>query len=157
VKRKPVIYVAHPVTGDPRGNCEKVLGWLKWLTAADPSRIYIAPWVAEVLAHIDQANDHDFYERVLADDETVVQRLDGILLCGVGTAHARPNGLMRSVGMTRELAAAVLAGGDVFDLRRYARWEDAAGDLFDWDGLSGSDWMVMQRVISASEEKRHDS
>lgn len=104
---KDVIYVAHPVSGNVKANCDKVLKWLKFLTAEDPSRIYIAPWVGEVLAHLDMGPiPEHFYERVLTDDEMVVRKLDGILLVG---------GKL-SGGMARERAAARAAGKKVYDL-----------------------------------------
>jgi hypothetical protein len=113
---KPIIYVAHPVSGDVKANCDKVLKWLRWLTAADPSRIYIAPWVGEVLAHLDMDPIPDtFYDRVLSDDEEVVRRLDGILLTG---------GRM-STGMKRELAAAFDARKQVFDMHHFETSDDA--------------------------------
>lgn len=113
---KEIIYVAHPVSGDVHGNIEKVLKWLRWLTAADPSRIYIAPWVGEVQAHFDMDPiPADFYDRVLSDDEEVVCKLDGILLTG---------GRM-STGMKRELAAANLAGKKVYDMHHFATAADA--------------------------------
>lgn len=80
--RKPIIYVAHPVSGDPLGNVVKVVDWIRWFTINDPDTVYVAPWVAEVLAfHAHQGNP-DFYDRVLADDCRVLERLDGILLVG---------------------------------------------------------------------------
>ena len=79
---KEVWYIAHPVTGDPEGNCKKAIEWVRWLTLNEPSRVYIAPWVAEVLAFVGQDIPEAFYDRVLADDQDVVSRLDGILLVG---------------------------------------------------------------------------
>lgn len=126
---KPIIYVAHPVSGDVKANCDKVIAWLRWLTQADPTRIYIAPWVGEVLAHLDlDPIPADFYDRVLSDDEEVVRRLDGILLTGVGdedSTYRRPNGFLKSSGMTREVAAAALCGGLVIDMSNYATVADA--------------------------------
>lgn len=114
---KPIIYVAHPVSGDVRGNVDKVCEWLRWLTAADPSRIYIAPWVGEVIAHFDMDPiPAAFYDRVLSDDEEVVRKLDGILLSG---------GKM-STGMKRELAACWDEGKPVYDLHHFERAADAA-------------------------------
>ncbi len=125
---KQVIYVAHPVSGDVKGNCDKVVGWLRWLTANDPTRIYIAPWVGEVLAYLDvDPLPVDLYDRVLSDDEEVVRGCDGICVTGVGDegTYRRANGFLKSTGMTREVAAAALSGGLVFDLSKYAKWEDA--------------------------------
>jgi hypothetical protein len=144
---KPIIYVAHPVTGDVKANCDKVLAWLKWLTQVDPSRIYIAPWVGEVLAHLDMDPiPADFYDRVLSDDEEIVQRLDGILLTGIGTGgpYHRPNGFMKSSGMTRELAAAVLSGGTVWDMREYATAAEAEADRGQCEGRAFIDVFLVR-------------
>jgi hypothetical protein len=150
---KPIIYVAHPVTGDVKANCDKVLKWLRWLTEVDPTRIYIAPWVGEVLAHLDMDPiPADFYDRVLSDDEEIVARLDGIMLTGIGLsgAYYRPNGLMKSSGMTREVAAAVLSGGEVYDLRHFATAGDAASALAKWPGNdyrhAGTHFIEMYKV-----------
>lgn len=153
---KPIIYVAHPVSGDVKANCDKVLKWLRWLTEVDPSRIYIAPWVGEVLAHLDQDPiPADFYDRVLSDDEEVVARLDGILLTGIGNdgPYRRENGFMKSTGMTREVAAAALSGGVIYDLRQYASAEDAAAQLRAW-GLAGWDFINSYRVSRLLKESR---
>jgi hypothetical protein len=152
---KDIIYVAHPVSGDVKANCEKVLLWLRWLTEKDPSRIYIAPWVGEVMAHLDQDPiPAAFYDRVLSDDEEVVARLDGILLCGVGTTgpYARPNGLMKSTGMTREVAAAALAGNYIIDLRRFANPDEAQARMDDWGMSNGTAFINDYTIRTQSEE-----
>lgn len=107
---KPVYYLAHPVTGDPEGNAFKAIAWIHWLTLKDPDAIYVAPWVAEVLAFARENNDPAFYERVLKDDQVVVQHLDGLLLVG-GTI---------SNGMQKELDAALEYGMPVVDWSDYA-------------------------------------
>ena len=134
---KQIIYVAHPVSGDVKANCDKVLQWLRWLTAADPSRIYIAPWVGEVLAHLDlDPIPDDFYDRVLSDDEEVVSRCDGILLVG---------GRM-STGMTRELAAARRADKAVFDMTGFSVADDARADR-DWRvSMTGRDYIDFHKA-----------
>lgn len=77
---KEVYYVAHPVSGDIDANIANVLDWIRWLTVNEPSRVYIAPWVAEVKAFQGRGQDitPEFYDRVLADDCDVVRHLDGI-------------------------------------------------------------------------------
>lgn len=139
---KPIIYVAHPVSGDVKANCDKVLKWLRWLTEVDPTRIYIAPWVGEVMAHLDQDPiPADFYDRVLSDDEEIVARLDGILLTGIGLdgPYYRPNGFMKSTGMTREVAAAALSGGSIYDMRSFATVENAIEYMATWySSVAGS-------------------
>lgn len=107
---KEVFYVAHPVTGDARGNALKAVAWIKWLVDKDPRRVYIAPWVAEVLAYADITCSPEFYDRVLTDDEEVVRRLDGILLVGGRISN----------GMQRELDAAFAAGKHIVDWSDYA-------------------------------------
>lgn len=148
---KPIIYVAHPVSGDVKANCDKVLKWLRWLTEVDPTRIYIAPWVGEVLAHLDMDPiPADFYDRVLSDDEEIVSRLDGILLTGIGTdgPYRRDNGFMKSSGMTRELAAAVLSEGDVFDMRHFATADEAAAACGRLSGSNGAAFVAAHKVVS---------
>lgn len=91
---KPVFYVAHPVSGDVKTNIENVIQWIRWLTLNDPSRVYIAPWVAEVQAFMGDVVEPGFYDRVLRDDVTVVRKLDGILMVG-GT-------ISRGMGIERD-------------------------------------------------------
>lgn len=107
--QKPVYYLAHPVTGDPVGNCWKAIAWIHWLTLNHPEKVFVAPWVAEVLAFSNENNDKAFYDRVLSDDEEVVRHLDGILLVGGNV----------SGGMMRELDAAIEAGKKVVDWHDY--------------------------------------
>lgn len=108
-EHKAVWYVAHPVSGDHEGNARNAIAWIKWLVLNDPTRVYIAPWVAEVLAFSDAVMTPEFYDRVLCDDEEVVARLDGILLVGGRV----------STGMARELEAARESYLDVLDLTRF--------------------------------------
>jgi hypothetical protein len=103
---KEVWYLAHPVSGAPRENAHKAIAWIKYLTLEYPERIFIAPWVAEVLAFADDVVDPAFYDRVLSDDEQVVARCDGVLMVGT---HVSP-------GMAREAKAARLRGKPVVDI-----------------------------------------
>ena len=102
---KKVFYVAHPVSGDPVGNCGKVCVWIAWLTLVDPSRIFIAPWVAEVMGFHNLEVTPEFYDRVLSDDQEVVRHCDGIILLGGRVSR----------GMALELEAAQEAGKMVID------------------------------------------
>lgn len=120
---KPVFYVAHPVTGDPEGNAYKTIGWIHWLTLKDQSRIYIAPWVAEVLAFAKENADKAFYARVLADDCEVVRHLDGILCVG-GTI---------STGMALELDAAVAARKTIIDWHQFKTPDDVPAGVIPGD------------------------
>lgn len=115
---KEVFYVAHPVSGDIDANIANVVSWIEWLTENDPSRIYIAPWVPEVMAFknnpkvvgADQQAIQTFYDRVLEDDKVVVSKLDGILLVGGKISR----------GMAIELEQAKITGQTVQDWS-YAR------------------------------------
>jgi hypothetical protein len=106
---KPIIYVAAPVTGDPKGNAERVIRWVKWFVDEDPARIYIAPWVAEVLAFLNEPATPAFYQRVLDDDITVVQRLDGL----IGVA-GRWSG-----GMLQERVVPLVTNRPLVDMTRF--------------------------------------
>lgn len=111
---KPIIYVAHPVTGDPKGNARRATAFVEVLTELDPTRIYIAPWVAEVLAFNDKNMTDAFYQRVLDDDCDVVCRLDGI----IGT------GGFWSGGMKQERQAARVTGRGIADATTFRTAEE---------------------------------
>lgn len=115
--RKQVFYVAHPVSGDAIGNCMKVVRWVKWLTEHDPTRVYIAPWVAEVLAF--PSATPEVYERALQDDEEVIAHLDGIIMVGGKV----------SSGMKREWDRAMREHLYGVDMSRYATPEDVPADF----------------------------
>lgn len=96
---RPVLYMAHPL-GAPeaagvRANLERAMRWLAWLRRTFPETTFIAPWIATVLAG---ADEHDPVQREagLVDDCAVVERCDGIVLCGG----------RESSGMTREATRA---------------------------------------------------
>lgn len=116
---KQVWYVAHPVSGDAIGNVFKVIRWVKWLTEHDPTRVYIAPWVAEVLAY--PVASPEVYERALQGDEAVIAHLDGIIMVG-DPAH-------RSTGIERERTKAMKTHKYVVDMRRYLTPEDVEPDF----------------------------
>lgn len=122
---RELIYVAHPVGEQPLMNCFNALQWVRWLTANEPTRVYIAPWIAEVLAHLDVPNivpGSEMWEKVLSNDEQVVDRCDGILLVGGRI----------SVGMARERdrAMAAKSGKSVTDLSQYRSPNDLPDGFF---------------------------
>lgn len=98
---RPVVYLAHPVRTGPglQENLVNARAWLRWLFEHDPSRAYIAPWIAEVEGWIEagKAEDPAIVEKALTDDEAVVAHCDAILLVG---------GYGVTQGMGRELAVA---------------------------------------------------
>lgn len=101
--QRMVLYVAHPsaptdaeirAIGVPsaaatefslrglavRENIERAMRWLAWLRRAFQETTFIAPWIANILAHGDEVYITAF-ERG-GNDACVVERCDGIVLCG---------------------------------------------------------------------------
>lgn len=109
-----VLYVAHPlaptreeIAAGPRfavengwgsdhairRNIDLALRWLAWLRRSFPQDTFIAPWIATVMSlHGDDSSE--LREAGLVDDCAVVERCDGIVLCGSRI----------SSGMRREMA-----------------------------------------------------
>lgn len=71
----------HAVRTATRSNCFRAMRWLRWLGHAFPTITFIAPWVAAVLAGEDDADEAQ-REHGLRDDCRVVERCDGIVVCG---------------------------------------------------------------------------
>lgn len=99
---RTVLYVAHPLAptpgeiaavlhdGDYAGeaprraldrNIRRALYWLGWLRRTFPEATFIAPWIATVLS-LDGDDSPALREAGLVDDCAVVERCDGIVLCG---------------------------------------------------------------------------
>lgn len=62
-------------------NLQRALRWLAWLRKSFPETTFIAPWIAAVMSGEDDA-DPAAREAGLVDDCAVVERCDGIVLCG---------------------------------------------------------------------------
>ena len=62
-------------------NIQRALRWLSWLRRSFPETTFIAPWIAAVLSGEDD-RDPAQREAGLVDDCAVVERCDGIVLCG---------------------------------------------------------------------------
>lgn len=112
---KPIIYVAAPVSGAPFDNAQRAIRWVRWFCDEDPSRIYIAPWVAEVMGYIGEDVSPAFYQRVLDDDCEVVGRACQGLV-GVGGKW--------SIGMLQERATAKAMNHPVLNMTAYLEPED---------------------------------
>jgi hypothetical protein len=115
-----VYYLAHPVRTGPglAENLANARAWLRWLFVNDPTRAYIAPWIAEVEAWMEagRAEEPDLVERALTDDEAVVGHCDGLI--GVG-------GFGWTAGMARERAVTEYHGDALIDWTDYR----SPGDL----------------------------
>lgn len=94
--KRPVWYVAHPVSQDvdpnsptfgERGpqhfqkNIDNAKLWMAWLMENDRTRVYIAPWITEVEL-VNTGLLVTSYDEALNDDEEVVRRLNGIIMVG---------------------------------------------------------------------------
>lgn len=118
--RKEIRYIAHPVSGDPIGNAFRAVQWVKALTKIDPTRIYTAPWVAEVLAFPTVQYGDKEWETVIQADEEMISRLDGVVLVGGRVTE----------GMRREAQKALACHKDVTDLSHYASPNDLPEGFF---------------------------
>jgi hypothetical protein len=75
-----LIYVAHPVSGDPIGNAARARRWLRWLLDSVPGVYFTAPW----LAYLDVLDDTDpeHRRRGLRCSIANAARAEGIILVG---------------------------------------------------------------------------
>jgi hypothetical protein len=77
-------------------NLDNAKAWLSWIRDSFPAVTFIAPWIVAIESGEDDS-DPQKRERGLRDDERVVARCDGVVLCGGRV----------SSGMAREAARAV--------------------------------------------------
>lgn len=91
---RPVWYVAHPLSPLPEemswyirtrstraSNILRACRWLAWLRRNFTAVTFIAPWIADVMAGVDDTGPAQ-REASLVDCCTVVARCDGIVLTG---------------------------------------------------------------------------
>lgn len=64
-----------------RRNLDRAQRWLSWLRRSFPETTFIAPWISSILAGAD-GHDPNQREQGLIDDCAVIERCDGIVLCG---------------------------------------------------------------------------
>lgn len=120
--KKELIYVAHPVSGAPMDNVFRTVQWIEWFTKNDPTRIYVAPWMGEVLAFPGKSGEtrHRAWDEALNDDEQVIEHFDGIILVGGRVSD----------GMRREMNAASRLNKSVTDMSQYALPENLPEGFF---------------------------
>lgn len=100
-----IYYLAHPVAGDVTDNVARAIRWLRYLMEGDRQSIYIAPWIATIMA-IGSEETPDDRRRALDECVEIVRRCDGIVLVGGQVSR----------GMELELRAAIDAGREIIDL-----------------------------------------
>jgi hypothetical protein len=61
-------------------NLQRAMRWLAWLRKSFPETTFIAPWIASIMAGEDGTPES--IEAALIDCCAVVERCDGIVLCG---------------------------------------------------------------------------
>lgn len=79
--------ISHPIPHETRVraalklNLQRAMRWLNWLRRSFPETTFIAPWIASIMAG---GHDSDPKQREagLVDCCAVVERCDGIVLCG---------------------------------------------------------------------------
>lgn len=117
-------------------NINGAMTWLRWLCRSFPETTFIAPWIASMLSGEDDA-DPVQREAGLVGDCAVIERCDGIVLCGPRISE----------GMRREMEHGLARDEEdrvpfqVYDLTRpairnnimYPTWSVVSGMLFvDW-------------------------
>jgi hypothetical protein len=149
---RDVLYVAHqlaPRDGDTLDtNLQRAMRWLAWLRRTFRHDTFIAPWIAACLAGADDA-DAAQREAGLRDACAVIERCDGIVLCGPRVS----SGMRREVEHGMEKSH---VGFLIYDFTRGALVEPpATGTGFDgpcpwtiaqwYDGRSSPRWSEVTR------------
>lgn len=125
-----------------RQNVKRALCWLDWLRRSFPETTFIAPWIAAIMSGEDDA-DPKAREAGLVDACAVVERCDGIVLCGgripSGMRRERDHGLATGLDDSCE---PIIQTFSVYDLTptaidnliRFPTWSVLAGSLSiaDW-------------------------
>lgn len=78
---RQLLYVAQAFAIELRANIDRAMHWLNWLRVSFPETTFIAPWIASILAGADDS-DPAQREAGMRDNEAVIERCDGIVLCG---------------------------------------------------------------------------
>lgn len=121
--KKPVVYMAHPVSGQPLVNVFATVAWINALVKLDPSRVYTAPWLGEVLAFQSENHGDSNYrgaEAALGDDLEILSRFDEIILVG-GTISG---GMLKELNKAKELKLRIT------DLSKYKTPRDLPDGFF---------------------------
>lgn len=86
-------------------NLQRAMRWLSWLRRSFPGTTFTAPWIASIMAG---ADDSDPVQRQagMADNFAIIERCDGIVLCGGRISD----------GMRREMEHRCGTRAEVYDL-----------------------------------------
>jgi hypothetical protein len=94
-----VIYMMHPVGGDPIGNAKKAKRWLKWLAKHNDKYTFIAPWIPFV-EDISAEEDLIGRDRGLRDCLRSVRRSDAGCMVGgrMSSGMSQEHDMFRDMG-----------------------------------------------------------
>lgn len=94
-----VIYLMHPVGGDPSGNAKKAKRWLKWLAKGNSRYTFIAPWIPFV-EDLNPDEETIGREQGLRDCFRAVRRSDaGVMVGGrMSSGMTQEHDLFRDMG-----------------------------------------------------------
>lgn len=98
-----------------RANLDRAMRWLAWLRKSFPETTFVAPWIATVMS-LGNDDSQKLREAGLIDDCAVVERCDGIVLCGgrisSGMRREMEHGAKAARGPGREVFAVYDMTGD---------------------------------------------
>lgn len=121
--RTTLWYLAHPVGAADRAGVEANLAragrWLAFLLAVEPGVAIVAPWLATMLAGVQDDMNPEHRARGMRDNLVAAARCDGIVLVGGRI----------SAGMSQEIAAVLDEMGEVADLTGLGAHPPALGDV----------------------------
>jgi hypothetical protein len=75
-----VVYMAHPIGGDPEGNLARARRWMRWILDHYPMVAVCVPW----LPYVEVLDDYDpeHRDRGVRDDLEILKRCDEVWLVG---------------------------------------------------------------------------
>lgn len=103
----PVLYLAHPVSGDVPGNVARAKRWLRWACRAFGACAVIAPWIQAIELGEDDSNPVQ-RELGLRRDEAIAARCDAVLLVG----GRRSSGMAREASVARAVIDMTMLGDE---------------------------------------------
>lgn len=120
-------------------NVWRAIAWLRWLRRSFPEATFIAPWIAAILSGEDDA-DPAQREAGLIDACAVIERCDGIVLCGPRISEGMRREMEHGVRLDHrqnrlpEFEVYDLTGDRAYmpsdvELRTYETWSEWAKDL----------------------------
>lgn len=110
-----------------RANLDRAMAWLSWLRRSFPETTFIAPWICIVLSG-DDDSDPAVRERAMQDNFAVIERCDGIVLCGPRISEGMRREMEHGAASRADLYAEDFKVYDLTAIGRYPPtiWQHAA-------------------------------